>query len=215
LIIARGLDLAVFAGSIRLMKLNVLSLLIIVLSVTAEQSLAQSRPGPLQSPEISRELESLPPQVRRMRGLILEAIRSGDILRLKQPIETNELPPSFSRQSGPVSRAQSGGPAMANELMKLFAERSGDGKGRETMGQLVNALAVGYARINAGTPQEMYVWPYLAVIDPRILTPEQEVDAYRLFSAYTLREWREKSRYPGWRIGIGPDGTWHYLHGAQ
>ena len=83
------------------------------------------------------------------------------------------------------------------------------------MGQLTNAFAVGHARINAGTSQEMFVWPYFAVLDPRLLTPEQEVDAYRLFSTHTLREWREKARYPGWRIGIGPDGTWHYLHGAE
>jgi hypothetical protein len=174
----------------------------------AQQPRAQA-PKP---PEISRDLETLPPPVRRMRSLLLEALRSGDMQSLKQPIETNEMPPSFTRNS---ARTTAKAPTMANELIKLFAERSGDGQGRETMGQLTNAFAVGHARINAGTVQEMFVWPYFAVLDPRLLTPQQEVDVYRLHSAYALREWREKGRYPGWRIGIAPDGTWHYLHGAE
>jgi hypothetical protein len=168
-------------------------------------------------PEISKEVETLPPNVRRMRALILEAVRSGDSQQLKKPIEINEVPPSFTRNaphSGNASPA-SKGPAMAAALIQLFRERSGDGAGRETMGQLINILAVGHARTNIGSAQEMYVWPYFSVLDPRLLTPEQEVDAHRVMSAYTLREWREKGRYPGWRIGIGPDGTWHYFHGAD
>jgi hypothetical protein len=83
------------------------------------------------------------------------------------------------------------------------------------MGQVVNMLAVGHARIQAGTPQEMYVWPYFAVLDPRLLTPGQEVDVYRTMGAAQLSEWREKGRYPFWRLGIGPDGTWHYFLGAE
>ncbi|MFM9975821.1 MAG: hypothetical protein ACKVON_14760 [Beijerinckiaceae bacterium] len=146
-----------------------------------------------------------------MRSLLLDALRSGDSQQLRKPIETNEVPPSFTRNSARGNK----GPAMADALMKLFRERSGDGEGRETMGQLINILAVGHARINAGSAREMYIWPYFSVLDPRLLTPEQEVDASRVMSAYTLREWREKARYPGWRVGIGPDGTWHYLHGAD
>jgi hypothetical protein len=177
-------------------------------STLAQQPRTQS-PKP---PEISRDLETLPAPVRRMRSLLLEAFRSGDLQSLKQPIETNEMPPSFTRNS---ARTVVKAPTMSNELIKLFAERSGDGQGRETMGQLTNAFAVGHARINAGTVQEIFVWPYFAVLDPRLLNAQQEVDVYRLHSAYALREWREKGRYPGWRIGIAPDGTWHYLHGAE
>jgi hypothetical protein len=179
----------------------------------SEPSIAQQpRMQAPKPPEISRDLETLPAPVRRMRSLLLEAFRSGELQSLKQPIETNEMPPSFTRNS---ARTAVKAPTMANELIKLFAERSGDGQGRETMGQLTNAFAVGHARINAGSVQEMFVWPYFAVLDPRLLNVQQEVDVYRLHSAYALREWREKGRYPGWRIGIAPDGTWHYLHGAE
>jgi hypothetical protein len=177
-------------------------------SITSAQ---QRSPAPPKPPEISRDLENLPPNVRRMRGLILEAVRTGDGTALRKPIEWNEVPPSFGKGAPKGAK----GPAMADELLKFFRERSGDGFGRETMGQLVNVLAVGHARINAGQPQEMFVWPYFAVLDPRLLTPEQEVDVFRVMGVAQLREWREKGRFPYWRIGIGPDGTWHYFLGGE
>jgi hypothetical protein len=184
----------------------------VFLALAGSLASAQPRPPPLpKPPEISRDLESLPQNVRRMRGLILEAVRSGDSAALRKSIEWNEVPPSFGKGAPKGTK----GPAMADELLKFFRERSGDGQGRETMGQLVNVLAVGHARINAGQPQEMFIWPYFAVLDPRLLTPEQEVDVFRVMGAAQLREWREKGRFPYWRIGIGPDGTWHYFLGGE
>ena len=177
-------------------------------SMASAQQRASAPPNP---PEISRDLESLPSNVRRMRGLILEAVRGGDSTALRKPIEWNEVPPSFGKGAPRGAK----GPSMADELLKFFRERSGDGQGRETMGQLVNVLAVGHARINAGQSQEMFVWPYFSVLDPRLLTPEQEVDVYRVMGAAQLAEWREKGRFPYWRIGIGPDGTWHYFLGGE
>jgi hypothetical protein len=188
--------------------------LLTVLLLASPAALAQ-QPGrasaPPKPPETSRDLEALPEQVRRMRSLIIDAVRTGDSEALRKPIEWNEVPPSFGKGAPRGAR----GPAMASELVKLFRERSGDGAGRETMGQMLNLLAVGYARIHAGTRQEMFLWPYFAALDPRLLTPEQEVDAYRVLHADAVREWREKGRYPGWRLGIGPDGTWHFFAGAE
>lgn len=162
------------------------------------------------APEISRDVETLPANVRRMRALILEAARTGDAEALRKPIEWNEVPPSFGRAAPRGAR----GPAMADELIRAFKTRSGDGQGRETMGQLVNMLAVGHARTGSGA-REMFVWPYFAALDPRRLTPDQEVDVHRVMGAAQLAEWREKGRYPFWRLGIGPDGTWHYFLGAE
>jgi hypothetical protein len=185
---------------------------------------AQSTGQPAsKTPVIIRDLNELPQQVRRMRLLIVEALRTGDTRALRTPIETNELPPSFENTPiGPGARPNSAsspprrtGPAMAEELIQIFRRRSGDGEGRETMGQLLNVFAVGAARVATGTAQETYLWPYLAALDPRILNPEQKVEAYRLLGHAAFAEWQEKGRYPGWRLSIGPDGTWHYLHGAQ
>lgn len=181
-----------------------------LLLATAPAPAQRAAPGP-KPPEISRDVESLPSGVRRMRGLILEAVRSGAAAALRKPIETNEVPPSFGRDAPKAAR----GPAMAEALIGFLKARSGDGEGRETMGQIVNLLAVGHARIHAGMPQEMFVWPYFAVLDPRLLTPEQQVDVHRVMGAAQLAEWREKGRYPFWRLGIGPDGTWHYFLGVE
>jgi len=172
--------------------------------------LAQSAAAP-PAPVVSRDVEGLPPAVRRMRAMILDAVRTGDSAALRKPIEWNEVPPSFGRDAPREGR----GPAMADALIAGFRKRSGDGEGRETMGQIVNILAVGHARILAGTRQEMFVWPYFAVLDPRLLTPEQQVDVHRVMGAALLADWREKGRYPFWRLGIGPDGTWHYFLGAE
>jgi hypothetical protein len=185
--------------------------LLMLLASDGAHAQAPARSQPPRPPEVSRDIEALPANVRRMRGLILDAVRSGNSEELRRPIEWNEVPPSFGK-GAPRSEK---GPAMASGLIRFFRERSGDGEGRETMGQIVNMLAVGYARTNAGTRQEMFVWPYFAALDPRLLTPEQEVDAYRVLHAGAVREWREKGRYPGWRLGIGPDGTWHFFLGAE
>jgi hypothetical protein len=186
------------------------AILALALSGPALSQTAQ-RSAPPRPPEVSRDTDALPAEVRRMRGMILEAVRSGESEALRKPIEWNEVPPSF----GKGVQARGRGPAMAAELVRIFRERSGDGQGRETMGQIVNLLAVGYARTSPGTRQEMYVWPYFAALDPRLLTAEQEVDAYRVLHAAAVQEWREKGRYPGWRLGIGPDGTWHFFQGAE
>jgi hypothetical protein len=186
--------------------------LIAILLTTGAFAQPASRPSaPPKPPEVSRDLDALPPQVRHMRGLILEAVRSGDSEALRKPIEWNEVPPSF----GKGIQARGRGPAMATELIRVFRERSGDGEGKETMGQITNLLAVGYARVHAGARQEMFLWPYFAALDPRLLTREQEIDVYRVLHAAAMREWREKGRYPGWRLGIGPDGTWHFFTGAE
>ncbi len=192
-------------------RLSTAVLLTLLAFGTAGAQTPATRSQPPRPPEVSRDIDALPPNVRRMRGLILDAVRSGNSEELRRPIEWNEVPPSFGKGAPRSER----GPAMASGLIRFFRERSGDGEGRETMGHIVNMLAVGYARTNIGTRQEMFVWPYFAALDPRLLTPEQEIDVYRVLHAGAVREWREKGRYPGWRLGIGPDGTWHYFLGVE
>lgn len=151
-----------------------------------------------------------------MRSLILDAARSGDVQSFRRPIETNEVPPSFERERSAAQRNPGNVmPVMADALIRLLRAQSADGEGRATMGAMLNMLAVGYAITGQGTRQEMIVWPYFAALDPRLLTPEQLVDVYRILAQHEVAAWREKGRYPHWRLGIGPDGTWHYFLGAE
>jgi hypothetical protein len=121
---------------------------------------------------------------------------------MRSAIERNEMPPVFARGQK--------APTVSDDLLRILRERSADGAGRQQLAEIISMLALGYARINAGNAQEMFVWPYLAALDPKALTPEQEVDAYRLVRPQDLKDWRDRGRWLGPRLGIGPDGTWHY-----
>jgi hypothetical protein len=75
----------------------------------------------------------------------------------------------------------------------------------------LNILDLPAAHINKGTPQEMYVWPYLAHVPLANLTPQQSVDLYRLMTAQDVRDMRTLNSWVFWRLGIGPDGTLHFF----
>ena len=64
---------------------------------------------------------------------------------------------------------------------------------------------------NKGTPQEMYVWPYLAHVPLADLSPRQSVDLYRLMTAQDVRDMRTLGSWVFLRLGIGPDGTVHFF----
>jgi hypothetical protein len=182
-----------------------LAALLIVLA-TASPLSAQTAPKP-QAPtatapkptlKIERDPATLPPRVSAMRDAILEAARSGDIEKMRAPIERNEMPPVFAR-------------GQKGDLVALLKNRAGDPQGRETLAILIDLLEAGWVRTNVGTPQEMYVWPWFAEVPPDQLTPPQVVEALRVMSP---RDWAislARGRYGFWKIGIAPDGTWHYF----
>lgn len=149
-------------------------------------------------PAIQSNLDALPERVRAMRDAILRAARAGDIEEMRPVLESNELMPtvSFGGVSDPIA---------------YWKESSGDKRGREILAILVEILQMPFVRLRAGTSNEMFVWPYLAELDLAKLTPEQEVDLYRLVKPVELKTMREFGGYIWYRLGIGPDGTWHFF----
>ncbi|MGI9386706.1 MAG: hypothetical protein ACR2OX_04690 [Methyloligellaceae bacterium] len=147
---------------------------------------------------IQSSLDALPERVRAMRDAILEAARTGDIEEMRPVLESNELMPtvSFGGASDPIA---------------YWKESSGDKKGREILAILVEILEMPFVRLSKGTSNEMFVWPYLAEIDLEKLTPEQEVDLYRLVKPVEVKAMQEFGGYIWYRLGIGPDGTWHFF----
>jgi hypothetical protein len=159
-----------------------------------------SAPAATQTPsvQIARDVTKLPPQVQRMRQAILQAATSGDIEQLRVPIDMNEIHPVFSkdRVTDPIAHLKS---------------VSGDGNGREMLAILFNLMTTGYAITNPGTKDEMIVWPYHAVIPLNSLTPSQEVEIYRFLPPARLKEMTAQGKYTYYRVGISPDGVWHYF----
>ncbi len=147
---------------------------------------------------MARDVSKLPPEVQRMRQAILQAVTSGDIEQLRLPIEMNEIHPVFTktRITDPIS---------------YFKSSSADGNGREMLAILFNIMTTGYAVTNAGTKEEMIVWPYHAAIPLNSLTPSQEVEIYRFLPPARLKEMQAKGKYSYYSVGIGRDGVWHYF----
>jgi len=150
------------------------------------------------APKIYTELSALPEPVKKMRERILEAARSGNIDAMHPIVEMNELKPTVSF----------GG---ANDPVAYWKQTSGDGQGREIMAIMIEILQMPFVRTATGTSNEMYVWPYLALLKPDKLTPAQQVDLYRLISPDEAKTMKEFGGYIHYRLGISPDGTWHFF----
>ncbi|MGE0230563.1 MAG: hypothetical protein AB7O39_15320 [Flavobacteriaceae bacterium] len=150
-------------------------------------------------PPISTDVGALPEPVRRMREQILEAARTGDVTKLNIVIQSNEMPPSLPPMDD------------VTDPIEVLKALSGDPDGREMLAIMSEVLEMGYAHTGVGTPQEMYVWPYLAALPFKALTPAQEVDLYRIITPGDREGMEIFGQYVFYRLGIGPDGVWHFF----
>jgi hypothetical protein len=186
-----------------------LVLALIVLAPPAGELLAQTRAPTGEAaersaaegaavPEIVRDLSRLPPRVARMRERILEAARSGDLDKLLTVMQTNETLPvfSFGNEKYPVAFWKATYPAS---------------DGIEALAILISVLDAGFVRVHQGTRQEMYVWPYFAHVPLKQLTPEQKVELLKIATGADYKKMKEFGAYIFYRVGIAPDGTWHYF----
>lgn len=151
---------------------------------------------------VERDLAGLPPTVLAMREAILEAVAKGDIEALALPIELNELPPVV-------------GDASSEDALASLRTASSDGQGIEVLAILSLVLELAPAHVDAGAKTEMYVWPYLAEVPLASLTPPERVDLYRIARGADAQRMLAAGRYTGWRLGIGPNGVWHWLEQGE
>ncbi|MDN3718416.1 hypothetical protein QW131_02205 [Roseibium salinum] len=140
----------------------------------------------------------LPKPVARMHDQLMEAALSGDMERLRMVLESNEMPPT-------LSFGETGDP------IEFLKSSSGDGEGFEIMAILADVLDAGFVHVDAGTPQEMYVWPYFARYPLDNLRPDQKVELFRIITAGDFAAMQEFGAWNFYRVGVGPDGTLHYF----
>ena len=155
-------------------------------------------PNPAGTPEIITDLSVLPAPVARTRERILAAAQSGDLQKLLTVMQMNETMPifSFSNESDPVAFWKSNYP---------------DSDGVEVLSILVTILQTGFTHVDKGTPQEMYLWPYFTRMPLKNLTPEQKVELFRVITGSDYKDMLDFGAYSFYRLGIGPDGTWHFF----
>jgi hypothetical protein len=150
------------------------------------------------SPEIVADLRRLPPAVARTRDRILTAARSGDLEQLLKVMQAGESMPvfSFSEDKDPIG------------FWKLNYP---DSDGVEVLAILINILETAFVHVDVGTAQEIYMWPYFARVPLKSLKPEQKVELFRIVTGADYKDMVEFGAYSFYRVGISPDGTWHFF----
>ncbi|MCA1969248.1 MAG: hypothetical protein LDL42_08960 [Rhizobium sp.] len=150
-------------------------------------------------PDVIYDLSKAPEPVRRMRDLLIEAATSGDIERLR--VLMNPGP----NQTRIVLESSDTDPVAA------LKQLSGDEEGLEILAIMIDILSTGFVRVDAGTPDEAYVWPYFAEKPLALLTLPEKVELLRIVTAGDVAEMQELGNYNFFRMGISPDGQWKFL----
>ncbi len=149
--------------------------------------------------EISRDVSILPEPVKRMRALIIEAARSGDIEKLRPLIGTG----------GETTRLSLGD--ITDDPIAYVRSLSGDAEGHEILAILIEVLEAGYARFDAGTDKELFVWPYFFAVPLEGLSPQERVELFTLVTAGDYEDMLSFGAYIFFRVGITPQGQWLFF----
>ena len=129
-------------------------------------------------PPVSYDVDTLPFPTRRMRELILEATRAGDIEKLRLYIGVGE------------GRTQISLGGFSGDPVEFLKQQSGDKDGHEILAILEEVLEAGFVRLDAGTDREMFVWPYFFATPLDSLSDRQKVELFRIVTYGDFRTWR-------------------------
>lgn len=151
-------------------------------------------------PEVLYDYSKLPQAVQDTRNKILDIAKAGKIDALKPLLgdggETSPL----------ISLGEYDGTPL--DYLKTL---SGDTNGQELLAILVDLLESGYVHLDAGTPSEVYVWPYFFAYPLDKLDDRQMVELYQIITAGDFEEMKGVGAYIFYRIGIAPDGSWKFF----
>lgn len=164
----------------------------------AAESVDTETASPSNADRIGRSPDQLPDPVRETWQSLVNAARSGNIHALTPLIAAQPKPPTFTFGDieDPIAHLKS---------------LSGDPEGREILAILLEVLEIGFVRVEAGTENEMYLWPYFADVPLERLTPEQVVEMFTILTAGDYQDMLSYGAYIFFRVGISPDGTWHFF----
>ncbi|MBO6719258.1 MAG: hypothetical protein JJ913_14975 [Rhizobiaceae bacterium] len=150
-------------------------------------------------PEIYYDLELLPEPVRRMRQLIVDACRSGDIEALRPLLGSGDSATVITGSGSEI------------DPIDFLSEISGDGQGHEIMAILLEVLEAGYVHLDPGEPAEIYLWPYFFAVPLEGLSAPQRVELFKLVTAGDYEDMKSFGSYIFYRAGITPEGRWAFF----
>ena len=151
-----------------------------------------------QADRIGRSPDQLPEPVRKTWKSLVDAARSGNIEALRPLIAAQPEPPmfTFGNVEDPIEHLKS---------------LSGDPHGREMLAILLEILEIGFVRVEQGTENDMYIWPYFADVPLERLTAEQTVELFTILTAGDYQDMLSYGAYIFFRVGISPDGAWQFF----
>ena len=151
-----------------------------------------------QPDRIGRSPEQLPEPVRKTWQALVNAARSGNIEALRPLIDAQPEPPmfTFGKAVDPIDHLKS---------------LSGDPDGREMLAILLEILEIGFVRVERGTENDMFIWPYFADVPLERLSAEQTVELFTILTAGEYQDMLSYGAYIFFRVGISPDGAWQFF----
>lgn len=164
---------------------------------SGQQTAPQQNDAPQISAQIEHDISKAPEPVRRLRQLIIDAASTGDIEKLRPLVNPG---PNQARVDGD-----------GEDPIAALKSFSGDPDGLEVLAIIIDLLSTGYAHVDVGTPDEMYVFPYFAGKSLTTLTPPEKVELLRIITAGDLADMQEYGNYSFYRIGISKDGQWKFF----
>ncbi len=150
-------------------------------------------------PQVEYDVSKLPFPVQKMRELILTAAKSGSIEALRPLIGSGD-------DVTMLSLTDIDGDPLAH--LKSLA---GDEEGQEILAILVDVLESGYVHLDAGTADELYVWPYFFAYPLDKLDAKQKVELFQIVTAGDYDEMKQFGTYVFYRLGITPKGRWRFF----
>lgn len=152
--------------------------------------------------EISKDIEALPTPVKNMRRLILDAAESANFEALRPLIGTGEHATQIPRGTDEEER----------DPIDMLMQLVGDEGGFEMLAIMQNLLNAGYVHVEAGTANELYVWPYFVSLPVENLDSRQKVELFRIVTGGDYEEMKQAGAYNFFSIGISPQGKWVFLN---
>lgn len=150
-------------------------------------------------PEVLYDLSKLPEPVRRMHGLIVEACKSGDIEKLRPLIGMGDSMTQLSLTD------------IDGDPIEFLKGLSGDTEGQEILAIMEEVLDAGYVHLDAGKPEELYVWPYFFALPLDKLDARQRVELFKIVTAGDYDDMKQFGAYIFYRVGITPEGRWAFF----
>jgi hypothetical protein len=150
-------------------------------------------------PDIITDLSTIPFSVKKMRDLILEAAKTGDVEKLRPYIGSGD----------DVTMLSLGG--FDEDPIDFLRSLSGDSQGQEILAIMSEILEAPLVKLNPGNDDEMYVWPYFYAYPSEKLTPAQRVELFRIITYGDFEEMETFGNYIFYRIGITAQGRWRFF----